>query len=132
MDFSTFSKASIHQAHTQYTGVDFPKLFKAFKNMDMAFNTVNVQEGTTTYTHKDGTKIVDEGIKSSQPIADTSDKTQIQDILRRHQAGGTDFPTFCEEMAQAGIYKWEIDLSAGTCAYIDLGNNAVITEYIPQ
>ncbi|SCS43303.1 DUF1398 family protein [Staphylococcus caeli] len=132
MDFSTFSRASIHQAHAQYTGVDFPKLFQAFKNMGMAFNIVNIKEGTTTYTHKDGAEIIDEGIKSSQSIAISSDKAQIQDILRRHQAGETDFPTFCEEMAHAGIYKWEIDLSAGTCAYIDLANKAVITEYIPQ
>lgn len=132
MDFSTFSKASIHQAHAQFTGVDFPKLFKVFKDMGMAFNTVNIQEGTTIYTHKDGTKIVDEGIKSNQPVNASSDRTQIQDILRRHQAGETDFPTFCEEMAQAGIFKWEIDLSAGTCAYIDLDKTAVITEYIPQ
>ncbi|KAA0805453.1 DUF1398 family protein, partial [Staphylococcus aureus] len=44
----------------------------------------------------------------------------------------TDFETFCDEMAEAGIYKWHIDIQAGTCTYIDLQDQAVISELIPQ
>ncbi|MGE6421727.1 DUF1398 family protein, partial [Staphylococcus pasteuri] len=40
--------------------------------------------------------------------------------------------TFCEEMAQAGIYKWDIDINAGTCSYIDLNEQTIVSEQIPQ
>lgn len=30
-------------------------------------------------------------------------------------------------MAEAGIYKWHIDIQAGTCTYIDLKEQAIIS-----
>lgn len=33
-----FTLSAIQQAHQQFTGVDFPKLFKAFKDMGMTYN----------------------------------------------------------------------------------------------
>lgn len=41
-----FTLSEIQQAHQQFTGVDFPKLFKAFKDMGMTYNIVNIQDGT--------------------------------------------------------------------------------------
>lgn len=35
-----FTLSAIQQAHQQFTGVDFPKLFKAFKDMGMTYNIV--------------------------------------------------------------------------------------------
>ncbi|SPZ96951.1 phage envelope protein [Staphylococcus aureus] len=35
-----FKLSAIQQAHQQFTGVDFPKLFKAFKDMGMTYNIV--------------------------------------------------------------------------------------------
>ena len=46
-----FTLSAIQQAHQQFTGVDFPKLFKAFKDMGMTYNIVNIQDGTATYVH---------------------------------------------------------------------------------
>lgn len=128
----TLSLNKIHQAHQQYTGVDFPKLFKAFKDMGIIVNTVNIEQGETSYIHQDGTEITDESAKVAVPIAQQTHLALVKDILQRHQAGETDFPTFCDEMARAGIYKWHIDIIAGTCAYIDKENQVVITENIPQ
>ncbi|MEJ7511945.1 hypothetical protein WL557_12895, partial [Staphylococcus lugdunensis] len=36
-----FTLKSIQEAHEKYTGPDFPKLFKAFKDMGMVSNEVN-------------------------------------------------------------------------------------------
>ncbi|NWK83437.1 DUF1398 family protein [Staphylococcus sp. GSSP0090] len=128
----TLSLTKIHQAHQQYTGKDFPKLFKAFKDMGMIMNTVNIEKGETSYIHHDGTEITDESVKVAIPVKNQSNVTLVKDILQRHQAGETDFPTFCNEMAQAGVYKWDIDIIAGTCTYVDKKDQVVIAETIPQ
>ncbi|CAI3022784.1 putative bacteriophage envelope protein [Staphylococcus aureus] len=46
-----FTLSEIQQAHQQFTGVDFPKLFKAFKDMGMTYNIVNIQDGTAQHTY---------------------------------------------------------------------------------
>ncbi len=127
-----FTLSAIQQAHQQFTGVDFPKLFKAFKDMGMTYNIVNIQDGTATYVHQSKDDIVTSSVKSNHPVAQKSNKTIVQDVLTRHQQGQTDFETFCDEMAEAGIYKWHIDIQAGTCTYIDLKEQAIISELIPQ
>ncbi|HAR4501080.1 TPA: DUF1398 domain-containing protein [Staphylococcus aureus] len=124
--------SAIQQAHQQFTGVDFPKLFKAFKDMGMTYNIVNIQDGTATYVHQSEDDIVTSSIKSNHPVAPRSNQSIVQDVLTRHQQGQTDFETFCDEMAEAGIYKWHIDIQAGTCTYIDLKEQAIISELIPQ
>ncbi|HCV1166864.1 TPA: DUF1398 family protein [Staphylococcus aureus] len=127
-----FKLSAIQQAHQQFTGVDFPKLFKAFKDMGMTYNIVNIQDGTATYVHQSEDDIVTSSVKSNHPVAPSSNQSIVQDVLTRHQLGQTDFETFCDEMAQAGIYKWHIDIQAGTCTYIDLQEQAIISELIPQ
>ncbi|HHC5944100.1 TPA: DUF1398 domain-containing protein [Staphylococcus aureus] len=127
-----FTFSEIQQAHQQFTGVDFPKLFKAFKDMGMTYNIVNIQDGTATYVHQSEDDIVTSSVKSNHPVAPSSNQSILQDVLTRHQQGQTDFETFCNEMAEAGIYKWHIDIQAGTCTYIDLKEQAIISELIPQ
>ncbi|HEA6672345.1 TPA: DUF1398 family protein [Staphylococcus aureus] len=127
-----FKLSAIQQAHQQFTGVDFPKLFKAFKDMGMTYNIVNIQDDTATYVHQSEDDIVTSSVKSNHPVAPSSNQSIVQDVLTRHQQGQTDFETFCDEMAQAGIYKWHIDIQAGTCTYIDLQEQAIISELIPQ
>ncbi|MBR9093872.1 DUF1398 domain-containing protein [Staphylococcus aureus] len=127
-----FKLSAIQQAHQQFTGVDFPKLFKAFKDMGMTYNIVNIQDGTATYVHQSEDDIVTSSVKSNHPVAPSSNQSIVQDVLTRHQQRQTDFETFCDEMAQAGIYKWHIDIQAGTCTYIDLQEQAIISELIPQ
>ncbi|HCY6356353.1 TPA: DUF1398 family protein [Staphylococcus aureus] len=127
-----FKLSAIQQAHQQFTGVDFPKLFKAFKDMGMTYNIVNIQDGTATYVHQSEDDIVTSSVKSNHPVAPSSNQSIVQDVLTRHQQGQTDFETFCDEMAQAGIYKWHIHIQAGTCTYIDLQEQAIISELIPQ
>ncbi|CAM3887901.1 MULTISPECIES: DUF1398 family protein [Staphylococcus] len=124
--------SAIQQTHQQYTGVNFPKLFQAFKAMGITINTVDIQNGTTVYTHQSGEQIIDKGVKSTVPISHHTDKEQLQESLKQHQIGETDFSSFCDEMAQAGIYKWHISIDAGTCAYVNLKNEIVIVERIPQ
>jgi len=38
--------------------------------------------------------------------------------------------TFCTEVAQAGIYKWVVNLETMTCNYYDKNENLIISEII--
>ncbi len=126
-----FSLEAINEAHGKYTGVDFPKLIREFKQMGMLTNTYNIQNGSVTYVHKDGEEIKAQANAVDVPVNTVSSTAAAQDVLRRHQAGETDFLTFCREIAGAGVYKWVSDMDKMTCSYYDLKNNVVIAEEIP-
>lgn len=126
-----FSLEKIQEAHGKFTGVDFPKLIQAFKNMGMLTNTYNLQSGQVTYTHTKGEKIHVQANAVDLAINPTSSTEGAKDVLKRHQAGETDFVTFCREIAGAGVYKWVSNMDEMTCSYYDLNENIVIDEAIP-
>ena len=97
----------------------------------MVRNTVNVQTGQVSYQASDGQVLTSTGYQATSPVAEQADQEQFVQILRNHQAGQTDFPTFCEETAQAGLYKWVIDLEQMTCSYLDLADQVVFVEAVP-
>ncbi len=76
-----FTLSAIQQAHQQFTGVDFPKLFKAFKDMGMTYNIVNIQDGTATYVHQSEDDIVTSSVKSNHPVAPRSNQSIVQEVL---------------------------------------------------
>lgn len=127
-----FSLEAIQEAHRQFTGVDFPKLIKEFKLMGMLANTYDIQAGLVTYEHKSGEKIEVRSNAVDVPVNTVSSTAAAQDVLKRHQAGETDFLTFCKEIAGAGVYKWISDMDKMTCSYYDLKDNVVIAEEIPN
>ncbi|MDT3404233.1 DUF1398 family protein [Mucilaginibacter terrae] len=57
---------------------------------------------------------------------------RIEHLERIHQQGQTDFATFCQQAADAGVEKWVIDTQAMLCTYYDLQGNALVAEPIPQ
>lgn len=127
-----FSLEKINEAHSKFTGVDFPKLIKEFKRMGMLTNSYDIQSGLVTYEHKDGEQIKVQSNKVDVPINTMSSNPAAQDVLKRHQTGETDFLTFCREIAGAGVYKWVSDMGKMTCSYYDLNDYVVIAEAIPN
>ncbi|WP_394405164.1 DUF1398 domain-containing protein [Streptococcus sp. 20-1249] len=122
---------AIQSAHAQFTGPDFPKLIQSFKEMGMKTNTVEIDSGCVFYT-SDSHVLQTEGVRAQIAVATEADKVQVQSNLARHQAGQSDFQTFCDDMARAGIYKWIIDLETMTCSYYDKNEEIVISEVIPS
>ncbi len=127
-----FTLEAIQEAHKKYTGVDFPKLIRKFKLMGMATNTFNLKSGLVVYAGKSGEQIEVQGKAVDVGIGVISSREAAQDVLKRHQAGETDFTTFCREIARAGVYKWISDMDKMTCSYYDLQENVVIVEAIPE
>ena len=126
-----FTLEIIQRGHVQFTGPDFPKLVAYFKDLGMVKNTVNVQTGQVTYESADGKVLTNPGYQAISPVAKETDREQFVRILRSHQAGQTDFPTFCEETAQAGVSQWVMDLDQMTCSYLDLSDQLVFVETVP-
>lgn len=127
-----FTLETILEAHARFTGPDFPKLIARFKELGMVSNQVDIELGKVTYIAQDGSLLVNQGYKTVASIADVPNAEQAQKDLKRHQEGGTDFPTFCEDMAMSGILGWVIDLEQMTCTYLDKAENAVIVEAVPS
>jgi uncharacterized protein YbcV (DUF1398 family) len=126
-----FSLENIFEAHAKFTGVDFPKLIQEFKKMGMLTNAFNLQSGQVTYVHKLGEQIEVQRNAVDADINSTSSSEAAKDVLRRHQAGETDFVTFCREIAGAGVYKWVSNMDEMTCSYYDLNEQVVVVETIP-
>lgn len=127
-----FTLEAINRGHEQFTGPNFPKLIAYFKDLGMVENTVDIQSGQVTYHSKAGKILEKTGYRVMIPVSDQVNLDQFVTILRHHQAGETDFPTFCQEAAEAGVYKWVIDLEAMTCSYLDKTGQAVFEEIVPS
>lgn len=127
-----FTLEAIREAHSKFTGVDFPKLIAQFKLMGMRTNQFELQTGLVTYTHANGDQLQAQSKAVEVPVGATGSVEVGKDVLKRHQAGETDFSTFCTEMAEAGVCKWISDMDAMTCSYYDLAGNAIIVEMIPS
>lgn len=127
-----FSLTSIQEAHKLYTGPDFPKLIKAFKSMEMITNIFDLETGIVTYINRSGDILESTGIKVEFDICETGKYEEAIFALQRNQRGESDFYSFCNEVAKAGIYKWVSDLDAMTCSYFDKMEQVIIIENIPS
>ncbi len=126
-----FTLASIHEAHKLYTGPEFPKLIREFKAMGMVINIYDLESGVVYYQNMTGERLEEKGIDALK-VSIKSDYSAAFTALKRNQTGESDFPTFCKEIAAAGICKWVSDLEKMTCTYYDKQENAVIEESIPS
>ena len=126
-----FSLETINEAQSKYTGVDFPKLIREFKHMGMLTNSYDIKTGIVTYKHQDGEQIKVESKAVDVPINIISSQDVAQGVLKRHQAGNTDFLTFCREIAGVGVYKWVSNMDEMTCSYYDVYDYVVVKEEIP-
>ncbi len=127
-----FSLESIKSAQKLYTGPEFPKLIREYKQMGIVSNIYNIESGVVSYINNLGKSIEDLGIKIDFVIPETSNYQEALLGLKRNQKGESDFITFCNEVAKAGIYKWVINLDAMTCKYYNKNNEIIIAEIIPS
>ena len=127
-----FSITSIQEAHKLYTGPDFPKLIKEFKSMGMVTNIFNLETGIVTYINHTGETLEDTGIKVDFDICESGTFEDAIFALQRNQRGESDFYTFCNEIAKAGVYKWVSELDEMTCTYFDKTEQVIIIESIPS
>ncbi|EMF49980.1 DUF1398 family protein [Streptococcus parauberis] len=124
------TKDAITKAQEEFGGRNFPMLVQAFLDLGMVSNTVNIKDGKAIYNDKDDNQVAMAAFQV-EAVAENLDKDYFMQQLKLHQSGQTDFSTFCKDTADAGIYKWDVDLLVKTCTYFDLDDQMVYSEPIP-
>jgi uncharacterized protein YbcV (DUF1398 family) len=114
------------------TGKDYPKLVQDLKILGvlkyehLVSTGANVYYGTSNYP----ILLKQEGI--SLTVNDNSSQEKLKKALKIHQAGETDYPTFCKQAAESGVDKWIGDLTKMTVSYIDKEGRILLVEAIPD
>ena len=107
-----FSLEEIKDAHSKVkSGADFPKYVHYLKKMEMSHYDFFVADGHAKYVHNNGEFIESPAIYEDKAISSTSDATLLKHIIKIHQNGETDFMTFCQQSADAGVVLWRTDVT---------------------
>ncbi len=112
------------------SGADFPRYVQDMKALGIINYIQYVADGYTVYNGENH-KAVSPPKYGPFVIAGTADTKQLKHHLKIHQAGETDYFTFCEQAATDGVDKWIMDIQNLTCAYYDQAGNVMVTEKIP-
>ncbi len=113
------------------SGADFPKLVQDLIGFGIKTNNIYVSDGHAEYFGSDGYTLKTAANYPSQEIAEKSDGEKFCRLLKIHQQGQTDYPTFCVHAAETGVEKWTLDFEKMTCTYFDKAGNALLVEQIP-
>ena len=128
-----FTLQQMKAAHAKVkSGADFPRYIQEIKALGLKRYTYSVTDGTITYYGENGYQVPAPAIyalKSTNPVASSE---QLRHIITIHQQGQTDFPTFCEQAAAAGVKQWVIDTERMLCIYEDMDGNEMVLEPIPE
>jgi uncharacterized protein YbcV (DUF1398 family) len=128
-----FSLSQIEKAQQEIqTGADFPNYIQKLKKLGvLAFETW-VSDSHTIYFGTNDFSLCSNAVYAPLSISEICDKAAFLNYLKNHQAGNTDYPTFCQHCALTGIEKWKMDLEAMTCTYFSVRNEVVLVELIQE
>lgn len=114
------------------SGSDFPQLIQNLKTIGVMRYDNYVADGKTKYYGTDD--FVAEG-KPKYPtitINESSSSNKLKQVISIHQQGETDYLTFCNQAADAGVEKWVTNMLEMTVTYLDKQGNRLTVELIPQ
>lgn len=127
-----FTLNQIKAAHSKVkSGADFPAYIEDLKKLGITCYETFVDDGHTEYYSANSHQVSSPAQYSSRTVASTANRTQFQTDLKAHQAGETDYQTFCKDCAKSGIEKWVVILDEMTCTYFDKEEDEVLVEVIP-
>lgn len=128
-----FTLQQMKAAHAKVkSGADFPRYIQEIKALGLKRYTYSVTDGTITYYGENGYEVLAPAIYASKSINPVSSSEQLRHAIAIHQQGQTDFPTFCEQAAAAGVKQWVIDTERMVCAYEDIDGKEMVLEPIPD
>ena len=128
-----FTIADIKAAHAKVkSGADFPAYIQDLITLGVTSYTTFLHDGHTEYNGADGYKTQTPPSGMVRHITPTANNAEFTSNLKAHQQGQTDYPTFCNIAAAAGVEKWVVVMQAMTCTYYDLQGNIMLEEKIPS
>jgi uncharacterized protein YbcV (DUF1398 family) len=127
-----FSIEQIKQAHSKVkSGADFPGYIQELRALGVMSYDNYVTDGTTKYFGANNFTIMGSAKYPAIEISPSGSESELALALAVHQAGGTDYLTFCKQAATFGVEKWTVDIGKMTCVYFDESGREMISEKIP-
>jgi uncharacterized protein YbcV (DUF1398 family) len=112
------------------TGADFPQFAATLKAMGVTRSDTFLMNGMSIYFGSADETVEGSPIYEQLLIEEQSSVEELKEALKSHQEGGTDFQTFCRQVAGAGVEKWIVDFEAMTVTYLDMAGNELLVEKI--
>lgn len=128
-----FTVEQIKSAHAKVkTGADYPRYVQELKKLGVHHYDYKVENGNNVYYDKDGNHAVTQtGTTIQRTVSEISSREMLRTHIFNHQQGGSDFPTFCIQAAEAGVERWSSNLEKMICSYYDKEGNEMYAEAIP-
>lgn len=132
-DNKMFTIDQIHEAFGKVkSGADFPQFVQDLKAIGVTHYDNYVADGRTVYFGTNNFSIRGEPKYSAMLINANSSADKLKHSISIHQQGQTDYPTFCNQAADAGVEKWTTHMIEMTVTYLDKQGNKLTVEPIPQ
>lgn len=112
------------------SGADFPKYVQELKSFGVTHYDHYVSDGNNIYYGLDEFELKGKSKYPHIPINDIGSSDKLKHTIAIHQQGGTDYLTFCEQAAEAGVHKWTTSILKMTVEYLDKNGNAMVLEAI--
>lgn len=126
-----FTLNQIEAIHAKVkSGADFPQHVQDMKTLGVLYYIQYVADGHTVY-YGNNYKLESPPLYKPLKVAASGNVSDLKHHLKIHQAGETDYLTFCSQSAEDGVEKWVVNMQELTCAYYDKVNNIMVTENIP-
>lgn len=133
MENEQFTIEQIKVAHAKVkSGADFPDYVQNLIVLGVKNYETFVKDGHTNYFGADNYHVVADAKYTPLEIELKSDKETFIKLLKEHQQGKSDYPTFISHCAANRVEKWIVDTEKMTCAYYDLQDNELFVEVIPS
>ena len=127
-----FTLNEIKTAHAKVkSGADYPAYVQEIIQIGVTGYETYLDNGNTIYYGHDHFRIESGPKYDLLLVNEQSDPDAFKTELKAHQNGKTDFPTFCNIAAHAGVQKWVVNTDAMTCTYFDNKGTAMLVESIP-
>ena len=128
-----FTLQQIKAAHAKVkTGADFPRYIQEIKQLGLIKYVFNVKDGSIIYYGTGDHRVEAGALYEPMSINLIASPEKLRRTISIHQQGQTDFPTFCEQAAECGVEKWQIDTQKMLCTYLDKEGNSMVSEPIPE
>ncbi|MDR6560618.1 MULTISPECIES: DUF1398 family protein [unclassified Arcicella] len=128
-----FTIDQIKETHSKVkSGADFPQYVQNLIDLGLIGYDHYVCDGHSKYYGKDNFQIQSEAKYALLEISLTGNIEALKNALKIHQAGETDYLTFCRQSAEAGVEKWTLDMKKMTCVYYDKNGLEMVTEVVPS
>ena len=127
-----FTLEQIEKIHSKVkSGKDFPQYVKNLEEIGISYYNIYVEDGHAEYYGREGEYLISPASYPILEIAENGDADILKEALRIHQAGKTDYLTFCKDAAQAGVALWKTDVLNLKVTYFDKTENEIVSEVIP-